>query len=130
MKAFHQAIAAMGSTLRASCGLTVTYHRGESSVEVTAVVGRTLYESDDASGAIVKAESRDYFVEAVAIDFGAGAVEPEPGDRIAEPLAGGATADVYEVMPLGPEPCYRKSDPQGNTLRVHTKLVEAGVTIP
>jgi len=127
--AFHDAIAAMGSTLRASCGLSVTYHRGESSVQVTAVVGRTLYEADDASGAIVKAEARDYLIEAVALDFGAGTVRPEPGDRIWEPLAGGESADVYEVMPLGPEPCYRKSDPQGNVLRVHTKLIETGAAI-
>ena len=130
MTAFHTAIATAQATLRSSCGLTVTYHRGESSVEVTAVAGRTASEADDGSGIIVEAEVRDFLIEAAAIDFGAGAVEPEPGDRIWEPAAAGGTADVYEVVPLGPEPCYRRSDRRGNMLRIHTRLVQTGALIP
>jgi len=121
---FHDALGAvLGQIARDSCGLTVTYHRGASSVEVTAVAGQTPQELVDSHGTVIRQEVRDFIIEAAAIDFGdgAGPVEPQPGDRIKERRD--YTLHLYDVMPLGNAPCFEEVPPQGVNLRIHTKAV-------
>jgi hypothetical protein len=106
---------------------TVTYQRpstgsGQAAeVEVAATIGKTVFEIDDGSGAVVQWESRDFLITAVDLVLAGEVVAPQAGDRIRETQDG--RAYVYEVMAPGKEPCWRYSDPYRKTLRVHTKQV-------
>jgi len=99
----------------------VTYRRGAFSVEVLATVGATRFEADDGYGIVVEREIRDYLIASADLVLDGEGTLPQRGDEVVE-VRGGA-AHVYEVMDLGPEKHYRFSDPDGGTLRIHTKLV-------
>jgi len=111
---------------RAHLSRTVTYRRGSSTVDVLATVGATRFEADDGSGMVVEMESRDYLIAAVDLVFDGQQVLPERGDQVLETRDG--VTHVYEVMDLGPEKHFVTCDPNGRTLRIHTKFVgtEAG----
>jgi hypothetical protein len=100
---------------------TVTYCRGEESVEVQAAVGRTVFETADAYGVVEHSESRDFLILAADLVLDGQAVLPERGDRVRETQDG--KTFVYEVMAPGKEPHYRFSDVYRRTLRIHTKQV-------
>ena len=98
---------------------TVTYARGEDEVDVAATVGRTLYRAVDEYGVEIIMAVRDYLVTTAALILDAVVSLPVAGDRIED---GDYT---YEVMSPGAgQPCWRYSDLQRGTLRVHTKEVE------
>ena len=100
---------------------TVTYQRGEVSVDVRAMLGKTVFEINDGYGLIEKVESRDYLVPAADLVLDGETTLPARGDRIRETDRG--KVFVYEVMAPGKEPHFRFSDPYRRTLRIHTKLV-------
>ena len=100
----------------------VTYQRGRRSVAVAATVGRTVFELDDGTGAVLKVESRDYLILAADLVLDGQRVLPAKGDRISESQDG--QTFVYEVVSVGDEPCWRYSDPYRKTLRVHSTQVE------
>ena len=100
----------------------VTYVRGESSVEVLAAVGHTVFEVDDGTGVLEQYESRDFIVSASDLVIDGVAITPARGDRIREEQAG--TVYVYEVMAPGRFPHAKFSDRSRRTLRIHTKLVD------
>lgn len=101
-------------------GKVVAIKRGADSVNKTAVVGNTRMEVASADGFVVQSKMRDYLIDAVDYDFGAGAVEPAEGDEIRE--VEGSVTYVYTVLPLGTEKAARWSDLSGKTWRIHTKL--------
>lgn len=120
MGAFADAAAAAFSTFQALEGVEVLYCRGGGSVSITAIVGRTVAEIDDITGvALQRTESRDYLIRAAELVLSAQAITPAPGDKIRERIGGVET--VWELTPLGIEPCHRFSDPECTVLRVHTK---------
>lgn len=100
---------------------TVTYCRGEESVEVQATLGRTVFEIADAYGVVEQSESRDFLIPAADLVLGEAVTLPERGDRIRETHDG--KVFVYEVMAPGKEPHYRFSDVYRRTLRIHTRQV-------
>ncbi len=100
---------------------TVVYHRGSSSVEVSATIGQTTFEQADESGGIQRLESRDYLIRTADLVLDSQTVVPEPGDRIHE--TAGESVFIYEVMAPGSEPPFRYSDPYRKALRIHTKHV-------
>jgi len=100
---------------------TVTYLRGNDSVNVAATIGRTEFEQADEYGIVHRTESRDFLVLAVDLVLAGKAELPRAGDRIRE--AAGEQVFVYEVMAPGGEPPWRYSDPYRRTLRIHTKFV-------
>ena len=112
----------LGGMRRTYLSRTATYQRGDDSVEVVAAVGRTVFEIDDGSGAVVQWESRDFLIAAVDLVMAGEIVEPLPGDQIKE--AAGGKVLVYEVMGPGKERCWRWSDPYRRTLRVHAKQID------
>jgi hypothetical protein len=116
-----QASAWLDRVRRANLAHTVTYLRGDQSVDVPATVGRTDFEAVDAYGAVERTESRDFLILAADLVLSGAAVLPEPGDRIRE-VQNGKTY-VYEVMAPAKEPCWKWSDPYRRTLRIHTKEV-------
>lgn len=100
----------------------VTYQRGLASIDVSATVGRTIFEVVGASGVAEKIESRDYLLLAADLIIDDERTLPNRGDRIRETV--GSTSFLYEVMAPGREPHFRYSDPYRKTLRIHTKHVD------
>jgi hypothetical protein len=97
----------------------VIYQRGDQQADVAATVGKTVFDLDDGAGAVViREESRDYLILTADLPFGL----PERGDRIGE--AQGGQTFIYEVVGPGHEPCWRYSDPNRKTVRVHTKQTD------
>lgn len=99
---------------------SVEYQRSESSVEVPASIGRTVFEIDGGVGILERTESRDFLVPAVSLVLDGTQTLPERGDRIRETI--GTVTFTYEVMAPGKEPPWRYSDAYRRTLRIHTKL--------
>ena len=99
----------------------VTYRRGAEATVVLATVGRTTFEQDDGAGIILHSQVRDYLVATADLELSGQPTLPARGDCIEEVDAG--QKFVYEVLPLGGEPCWRYSDPYRQTLRIHTKLI-------
>ena len=104
---------------------TVTYCRGDDSVDVQATIGQTLFEVDNGTGVLEKTESRDFLISTAELVLAGEEALPLRGDRIRETDA--AQVFVYEVMAPGREPHWRYSDPYRNTLRIHTKHVDTEV---
>lgn len=109
-------------SLASAGGVSVVYEDGENDpITVTATRGSTRTENvvDDVASMFARVE--DFIIKAEDLDFGEGPIEPEKGHRIK------FGNDVYEVNPIGSEPCYQRSDRDGYYLRIHTKLIsEAG----
>jgi hypothetical protein len=105
---------------KAHLSRTVTYRRGSSSAKVLATVGATRFESDNGSGMVVEMESRDYLIASADLVLDGQRVLPERGDQVLE-TCDGAT-HIYEVMDLGSEKHFVTCDPDGRTLRIHTKF--------
>ena len=99
----------------------VVYQRGAESVALSATVGRSVFQVVTADGLVEQVERRDYLIRAADLVLGGAVVVPEVGDRIRETI--GARVEVYEVMGAGQEKHFRKSDPDGLTLRIHTAHV-------
>jgi len=99
----------------------VDYVRGENSVTVAAMIGRTVFDVGREYGITERVESRDYIITAASLVVGGDTILPSPGDTIRETV--GSTVHVYEVMAPGSEPCWRYSDNYRIALRVHTKSI-------
>jgi hypothetical protein len=97
---------------------TVTYQRGNDSVDLKATRGET--QIDEASGdAEVHGAMADWLITPGDLDFGSGVVRPKRGDTITD-VHNGVTK-VYEVMPVLSGEVWRFSDPHGEAIRIHTK---------
>jgi len=100
---------------------SVTYLRGVNSVTLQATIGKTVFDQQDQLGVVQRTESRDFLVRAVDLVFVGGKTLPQQGDRIVE--SGEAPSLLYEVVSIGAEPPFRFSDPERQTLRIHTKFI-------
>jgi hypothetical protein len=100
----------------------VTYIRGLDSITIQATVGRSVFQVLSGEGATETVERRDYIVRAADLRVGGAVTLPEVGDRVRETV--GTQIQEYEVVETGQEPHYRKVDPDGTALRVHTALVK------
>jgi len=100
---------------------TVTYERGANTVDVSASIGRTIFDVDNGFGVVERIEARDFLLLTDDLVLGGGRTLPERGDRVKE--VQGDSTFVYEVMAPGKEPHWRYSDPYRKTLRIHTKHV-------
>lgn len=107
----------LADQLKANAGATVEYRRGAASANVTAVVGRSVFESQDQSGVTESWESRDYIIKTADFPH----AEPMRGDRIVETL--GEQAIAFEVVSPRGVPLFHHGDPFHSTIRVHTKRV-------
>lgn len=87
---------------------------------VPATIGMTRWDSVDAAGAVVRFETRDYFVS--VSDY---QPDPKRGDKIHEIDASG-TRRTYEVMvPGGANNPWSWADRGQRIRRIHTQLVES-----
>lgn len=107
--------------IKANAAETVTYTRGAGSASVPATVGRTISDQPiDDSGATVKSFTIDFLIDGDELVISSAAITPQPGDTITR-----SDGSVYEVTPLGTEPCFRPSTPHGTLLRIHTIRITA-----
>ena len=105
---------------------TVTYVRGDDSVEVQAAIGQTNFRFDDRFGATIRHVARDYLIRTSDLVINGQAIEPRRGDRIREVIGGQALEhEVMSPNASGGEPEWRWSDPFGMTMRIHTKKVNS-----
>lgn len=104
---------------KAAAGVSVTYARaGQSSLALSAWVGRIAFRSDYGGGVRVELGDRDYFVAVADLTLGT----PRLGDRITETIGG--TAVTFEVQtPETGEACWRYHDPDRTVYRLHCKRV-------
>lgn len=118
------AIARAVSTAQSAAGMEIAYRRNSEYVAggLTAVKSVVRVELDGGDGTTVEGERVDWILEAADLILGGQQTEPVEGDRIEE-TTGGKTC-TYEAMPVGTEACWRRCDPQGQAIRVHSKLVE------
>ena len=110
-------------TLLKSMGVPITYEHGNSNVDLTALVGSTVFRLDSAESAgTIRLVTRDYLILTQNLQINAQVIEPARGDRILETRNG--VTFIHGVLALGNEPGWRWSDPYRVVLRVHTKLIE------
>ena len=106
---------------KAHMSQTVTYQRGDATVELKAKIGRTQRASQDTFGAQVSWEARDYIVQGDDLVLDGERVTPQEGDRITETLGGNTL--TYEVQSFPGEPCFRFADAYRIELRIHTRQI-------
>lgn len=118
MTMFADARTMLSTGLKDAAGVSVVYSRGETSLSITAIPGRTVFSSNQDGGARIEFGDRDYLIVASDLTYG----EPALGDRIAETIDG--TSTTFEVVtPNTGEPAWRWSDPAHTRWRIHTKQV-------
>lgn len=100
---------------------SVEYRRGSRTIQLQATVGRTNWEVDDGHGHLERFESRDFIVRAADLAYEGEAWRPREGDRVSE----ANSSTTYEVMSPAREPLWRNVDPDGVSLRFHTKRVDS-----
>ncbi|MFA7195792.1 MAG: hypothetical protein WC210_08765 [Candidatus Neomarinimicrobiota bacterium] len=110
-----EAASILATNFAANASVAVTYSRGADSVELEPTIGRTPYSILDGEVS-VEYESRDYIVASSLLVLDGETVLPQRGDQITE-----ASGDIYEVMALDGEHCFRRMGPSGEVLRIHTK---------
>lgn len=111
-------LAWLGSAMASSEGVTVVYARGATELSITAVPGRSNWEREEADGAIVHADTVDWFI--AKADLGA-LDEPADGDTI--------TYDgrVFTLMSPSSENPWRWCDGANRSrYRVHTRQTGTG----
>ena len=122
MSAFARALAGGLEAIRRTGGKAVTYCRGGAKIEgLRAFVTRADTVSQNANGVLQTAQTRDYIVAASDLVLGGVQITPEPGDLIRE-VVGDETISC-RVVNADDEKCFRESDPEATTLRIHTKQV-------
>ncbi|HMP78422.1 MAG TPA: hypothetical protein PKD54_03110 [Pirellulaceae bacterium] len=115
-------LAWLQNQLATYAGEAIMYHAGSTSIEIAdAIMGRSIYEIEDAGGATVRAEVTDWLVNPARLSINDQAFEPEPGHRIEQVING--IVRRFEVQHLGSEPCWRWSGPSRNRMRIHTREI-------
>lgn len=120
---FATALSAAQGALQASNGEEVTYCRGDSEVELTAIVIHKDVEQVSAYEILVEViEQWDFLIRATDLVIGGVVILPVAGDRIRRVV--GSITQTLEVMSQRPEPHYRVTEAGGEFLRVHAKWLE------
>ena len=105
----------------------VAYKRGDGeAVELDATLGKSFFKSEDDYGRLINTVSTDFLIRVQDLIVDGQTVLPQPGDYIFYPRASetNSKVGVYEVTAISGEPCWRYSDVNNKTLRVHTKATE------
>ncbi len=89
---------------------TIVYTHNNDTTTCKAVVGRSDIETIDNSGFAILVTAIDFVVCRDALDFA-----PEPRDTIT------CDGEIYEVLPLGNDGCWRWCDGYKTARRIHTK---------
>jgi hypothetical protein len=117
MNMLNRGAAMVAAKLKTCNGTPVVYVSGPIEISLTAIVGDTANQVDNLDGVTVRTHTRDYLIEAAdLVDLGG--YEPRRGDTITD------GNQVYEVLPMAGESCWRWADRDHKQYRIHTKWVE------
>lgn len=105
---------------RAHMSRTITYVRGNSSVELVATAGRSRFQQiDSGRGAALRVHAHDFILSVAELVIDGDATLPRPGDQVRTVIDG--VEHVFTVAPFAGGPCYEFTDASRRTVRVHTK---------
>jgi hypothetical protein len=118
MSDYADAAADMHDDLQGDAGETVVLSNGVHSVTLSATIGRSPRQVEDASGiGFINVEFTDFIVKASALILDSVQVQPSPGMRITW------GARTYTAQPPTPqEQCFRFCDQHRTLIRIHTVL--------
>ncbi len=109
----------------------VAYQRGGGpAVELDATLGKSTVKSQDDYGRLLHTVSTDFLIRVEDLIVDGQTVLPEAGDYIFYPRASerNSNVGVYEVTAINGEKCFRYSDINNKTFRIHT--VQSSVSSP
>lgn len=122
MSLISSGLAWLQSQLAQNAGSAIVYHSGPHEIEIPdAVLGKSMYESQDAAGVTVRSGAADWLIAPGRLTVDGSSIEPQPGDKIVHTL--GSTVRTYLVVPLGNEPCWRWSGPSHDRMRIHVQEI-------
>lgn len=122
MNLITSALAWLQSQLAEHASTAITYHSGATEIEVPdAVLGKSVYESQDAAGVTVRSNHVDWLIAPGRLVIDDSQVEPQPGDKIVH--TSGSTTRTYQVVPMGTDPCWRWSGPSHDRIRIHVQEI-------
>jgi hypothetical protein len=104
--------------LKSHAAGTVSLSDGTYSVSLSATVGRTELQLQDASGNVIEWKSVDFIITAADLILNSAKVQPKRGWRITRPVGSGS--EVYEVQSPGNEQPWRWVDQSQVIMRIHT----------
>ena len=110
--------------LRESAAVACTYVRGNTSTQITACIGRSMFEAATQSGVVEQWESRDYIVKVGTLPYD----EPERGDRIVETYGGVSTS--YDVSSPRGVPLWHYADAFRTSVKIHTVASSNSAAVP
>jgi hypothetical protein len=111
----------LGGVLTSHASESITYHRGDQQVALSASLGRSEWEVTDFEGTRTEHTDVDFILgDAAALKLDMGITLPVRGDRIK--WIQGSVVQVYEVMAPNGEQPYRL-DPTETILRIHAKRI-------
>lgn len=123
-------ITAACSAVRNVLGETVVYRRGaQLAQDLTAVVGSTLFKSENDRGAVIFVRSVDFHAALADLAFLPGGL-PAEGDVLERFLGAGRRSEKHEVTRFNDEPAWRWRDAAHTELRIHTRLVDSQTPLP
>lgn len=113
----------LGEVMRKHVSQLVEIRRGTLRAQVQASLSEKEWETIDAGGVLVVAESRDFVIQVNDYTFGSGRVEPQHGDEIRWHMNG--TTYVFRVVPFGDEgKCFRYRNRNRTRFSVHSEEVK------
>ena len=113
----------LAGMMDAAAGRAVKYSRGDASVMLLAVAGRSTFDLADADGTVTKWESKDWILSVDDLVLSRAKVKPAEGDTITEYANG--TKYVYEVNLPGGGDAWSYT-PDRLKFRIHCKQIQEG----
>lgn len=125
MSRMREGMAHLARRMKERVGEPFEYVRGLSTVVVSGWFGVTGPDTDArplTPAVRLQASKLDVLFEVATLTAAGVELPPREGDRVAYLGAGGR--ETYEVQALDDEPCWRWSDPQHTTVRIHVRPVQ------
>lgn len=120
MNLLTSAVRSLNTSLKSLGGESVTYRRGNDSIDIIAVPVRTSHDDyateDDLS---LTARERDWIVLAEELVFDGVMVEPQRGDEI-DWIDSLERKHTYQILQRAGDRCFRHTDPTLTQLRLYT----------
>lgn len=118
---FANAIRNLNAALKSAGGATITYRRGNDSIDITAVPVRVNHSdySPDADLSLTSRD-RDWIVLAEDLAIAGQLIDPQRGDEI-DWIDSLDVTHTYEVLPRAGDRCFRHTDVTMLQFRIYTK---------
>lgn len=119
MSLLAQALSGALASVRALAGIPVTYSDGTHSATLTAGVGETTFDIEDAGVVVETWTSRDFLIARADLELSGVLALPAKGHTVRATING--MSKTFSVLAPQGKQVYEFSDPGQTALRVHTK---------